>query len=113
MSSTVQGYLEALCQLLRGGASATSATDRTGSREAGGEEPPSPSSERKVIVRSEKGASEGRVTAVQAAIRNGWRLADIEVREETREEEDATEGEQRRLAFILRRPDSPSRRSDD
>jgi hypothetical protein len=110
MSSTVKGYFDALCRLLRGGASTT---DRTESREAEGEEAPSPASERKVIVRSEKGASDGQVTAVQAAIRNGWRLVDIEVREETGEEDDPTEGEKRRLAFILRRPDAPSRRGGD
>jgi hypothetical protein len=101
MSSTLEGYLESLYRLLQRKASQETATVRTERREETGASP-LPSSERRVIVRSEEKASDGQMAAVQAAIRNGWRLVDIELRE-------ATDGEERKLAFILRGPDAPSR----
>jgi nitrogen fixation protein len=52
----------------------------------------------RVVVRSEKEAAGGQVTAVQAALRNGWQLVDIALREESAEEG-------RSLAFTLRRED--------
>jgi hypothetical protein len=58
---------------------------------------------RRVIVRSEDAAANGRVTAVQAALRNGWELVDIALRERPGEEG-------RNLAFTLRREDCGSER---
>jgi hypothetical protein len=57
---------------------------------------------RRVVVRSEDEAAGGQVTAVQAAIRNGWQLVDIALREQPDEEG-------RSLAFTLQREDCGSR----
>jgi len=98
----VTGYLQALFNLLQrytpyAGQSAEPTSGATASSRA---QTRAPSRERRVIVRPEAEAADGQVTAVQAALRNGWRLVDIELR---------TEGEGRRLAFVLHRSDRPTR----
>ena len=100
-SPSSSGYLRALFALLKKWAPCTpAATDRelsSASREHAGEI--APSGERRVIMRPEEEAADGQVAAVQAALRNGWRLVDIDLRTE--------EGE-RRLAFVLRHRNRPA-----
>jgi hypothetical protein len=96
-----RGYLRSLVALLKKWAPYTPAATDEGlsstRREHSGEL--IPSGERRVIMRPEEEAADGQVAAVQAALRNGWRLVDIDLRTE--------EGE-RRLAFVLRHRNRPA-----
>jgi len=95
-SRSSPGYLQALFKLLKEwGPYATHAADSI-SNDTTVRRPRNraPSQERRVIVYPEKETTNGRVAAVQAAVQNGWRLVDIDLR---------TEGKKRRLAFVLHR----------
>ena len=96
------GYLEALINLLQRYTpyekQSTASTSEALRRSK--ETTRAPSRERRVIVRPEAEAADGQVTAVQAALRNGWRLVNIDLR---------AEGEDRRLAFVLHRTSPPTR----
>jgi len=93
---TSTGYLQALFTLLRKWTPYSSSVAGSDAREGSAKETrtSAPSQKRRVIIRAEEEAADGQVAAVQAALRNGWRLIDIELRTET---------EERRLAFVLHR----------
>lgn len=96
------GYLEAFINLLQRYTpyEKQSTTSTSGASRRSRETTRAPSRERRVIVRPEAEAADGQVTAIQAALRNGWRLVDIDLR---------AEWEDRRLAFVLHRTSPPTR----
>jgi len=96
-------YLGTLISLLRGHIPGKRAPKDSETGASDEREEDAQTKKRQVIVRSEKEAANGQVTAVQAALRNGWRLVDIRLRDGNGEAE-------RRLAFVLRRAnEEPSR----
>jgi len=96
-----RGHLAALFRLLQKHAPCAADPASSPPEPSRPDDEAAPSREQHVIVRSAEEAARGQVTAVQAALRNGWKLVDIELREETDQKE-------RRLAFVLQRTSPPS-----
>lgn len=60
----------------------------------------------RVVVRSAAEASEGRLTVLNTALSQGWRLVRVELREDAAEAESSSDRTAPELAFVLRQPEA-------